>query len=111
MSSNDARSALEWAYCLAEHTVDDNDSDLQASCWPLCNVENASLCDVLIGQLPWFADRNEACMQQWKYCVDHCQQEAGHNYYQDDESLGDTPEAVRTLGSGGLGGGHNIPYP
>ena len=91
--------------CLAEHTVDDNDSDLQASCRPLCDGDNESLCDVLIGQLPWFADQNEACMQEWTYCVDDCHQEAGYNSYWDVESLDDTAEAVCTVGSGGLGGG------
>ncbi|MBW2525730.1 MAG: hypothetical protein JRI23_16220 [Deltaproteobacteria bacterium] len=90
--------------CLHEHTVDDDESDLQATCRPLCDGDNQGLCDSLIGQLPWFADQSQACLQEWNYCVDDCHQEAGYNSMWE-ESLEETAEAVCTLGSGGLGGG------
>ena len=70
--------------CLAEVTIDDWDSDLPRSCENACDDDAEFVCDSLYKKLPWFADRNGECLQEWDSCMGECYS-LGGDFDSDDE--------------------------
>lgn len=85
--------------CLGQATVDTWQSDVPASCATACaGVDDAFVCDSIVGMLPWLADRTPQCVDAFNGCIEDCSDAAGgdhpNNLYEGIEAVCVTGEVA-----------------
>jgi hypothetical protein len=77
--------------CLAKVTLSNGKGNLPLSCKSACSGNGKAACDSLVAKLPWFADRSQACLDEWDVCMSDCYQ-GGDDWSGDD--ISEHPEMV-----------------
>ncbi|MFK7991620.1 MAG: hypothetical protein AB8I08_36725 [Sandaracinaceae bacterium] len=93
----EARAQLIMQGCLEEASLDDGTGCTAACEWTNEDDEYdtaSSLCDAIVGTLPFYADQSEACLGTVTSCMDDCIDAADYGYGWDDGELWSSPEAL-----------------